>query len=272
MAVAQLPLSNMALAVAPDAPLDESRSAQLAVRLKLPLLAAAVDARHCCEYQAILIVEGQRLAVQVTGKGAPGPLEVDFGSGAMRHRRKGRANEMLGRAIGVGKKPDIHVLDGTAGLGRDAFVLADSGCRVTLCERSPIVAELLRSGIDRALCSDDPWLKAVSERMALHEGEVKEMSPLLAEVDVIYLDPMFPARDKSAAVKKDMAVFQQLLGNPLDDPASDDLLPWALAQDVARVVVKRPARSLELAGQPPSHCIRGKTVRYDVYVLRSLNA
>ena len=43
------------------------------------------------------------------------------------------------------------MLDATAGLGRDAFVLASLGCQVTLIERVPAVAALLENGIERAL-------------------------------------------------------------------------------------------------------------------------
>jgi 16S rRNA (guanine1516-N2)-methyltransferase len=89
----------------------------------------------------------------------------------------------------------------------------------------------------------------------------------LCSIDVIYLDPMFPARDKSASVKKDMALFQALLGAGESATDADDLLVWALEQAVARVVVKRPAKAAELAGSKPSHVIAGKAVRYDVYVL-----
>ena len=86
--------------------------------------------------------------------------------------------------------------------------------------------------------------------------------------DVIYLDPMFPGRDKSAAVKKEMALFQRLLEGTVDDAA--ELLTWALEQPVSRVVIKRPLRAAELGGRAASHCIRGKAVRYDVHVLKKL--
>jgi 16S rRNA (guanine1516-N2)-methyltransferase len=78
---------------------------------------------------------------------------------------------------------------------------------------------------------------------------------------------MFPDRDKRARVKKEMALFHDLLGAGDD---ADELLKWALQQDVARVVVKRPPKAPELAGRKPSHIISGKAVRYDVYVMHGL--
>ena len=208
------------------------------------------------------------ISLQQTGRPAPGPVAVEFGSAAMRHRRRDGHNELLGKAVGLAKKPKMHVLDATAGLGRDSFVLADLGCQVILCERNAIVARMLSSGLAAAAGSEDKWVRSVLQRMTLHPGDAGSLGEAALEnVDVIYLDPMFPDSGKSAMVKKEMALFQQLLGS--EDDASE-LFAWALAQDVARVVVKRPARAPELAGRKPSHVIAGKAVRYDVYVLRAL--
>ena len=100
---------------------------------------------------------------------------------------------------------------------------------------------------------------------ALHCGMAQQID---VAADVIYLDPMFGQRDRSAAVKKEMATFQLLLEGEPEDGA--DLLAWALTQDVARVVVKRSPKATALGGIKPSHVIQGKAVRYDVHVRRSL--
>jgi 16S rRNA (guanine1516-N2)-methyltransferase len=173
----------------------------------------------------------------------------------------------------LGRAPEraLQVLDATAGLGVDSFVLADMGCQVLLCERSPLIAALLRSGMRAAAGADDPWLQSVLPRMRLHEGDVRQLGQAeFAPVDVIYLDPMFPERRKSAAVKKEMALLQDLLEQAVDPQDADALLVWAQQQDVARVVVKRPAKAPVLAAMRPSHVIQGKSIRYDVYVHRKL--
>jgi len=250
---------------------DEPRAAELAQRLGLPLLATGSDPARCEEY-AVLVVAASALTLQQTGTGAPGPVGVDFGSAGMRHRRRAGANELLGRAVGWGKKSPLTILDGTAGLGRDAFVLADLGCQVTLCEREPLIIELLHAGMQVAAASGDPWLAGVSHRMCLHAGDVRSMAlSELQGVDVIYLDPMFPPRAKSAAVKKEMALLQMLLDSSSDSHEAGSLLEWALAFETPRVVVKRPAKAPNLAGLRPSHHIAGSAVRYDVYVHRKLS-
>jgi 16S rRNA (guanine1516-N2)-methyltransferase len=262
-------MAHMALVAATAA--DEECAAELALRLGLPLLATGIDLVCNTQVSAVLVVAGQVRCLQQTGKGAPGPVVVDFGSASMRYRSRSGTGEILGKAVGRGKKSPLRILDATAGLGRDAFVLADLGCEVELCEREPVIVELLRAGLHIASGNDDPWLAGVVQRMHLYPGDARQnLAPRHQAVDVIYLDPMFPARLKSAAVKKEMALFQLLLQHSADPQDADALLRWALDQDTARVVVKRPAKAPQLAGMAPSHCISGKSVRYDVYVQRKL--
>lgn len=258
------------IAVQPATPADQNRAQCLSRELNLPLLEQGSDLTKQTALQAALHVAGKSLSLRQTGPGAPGPVAVDFGAGTMRHRRRGGNNELLGRAVGVGKKTPLRVLDATAGLARDAFVLADLGCQVHLCERHPVIAALIASGMACALDGEDPWLRDVVSRMRLFTGDARELSDLPAQSDVIYLDPMFPLRDKRAAVKKEMALFQLLLDSAPEAAAQDDLLDWACTQPVARVVQKRPLKA-PVVGREPSHCIRGRAVRYDVYVLRSLS-
>jgi len=264
-------IRNSELALLPATAADVACAAELAQRLGLPLLASGSDPLDCDPHHALLIVEGRALRLQRTGRGAPGPVAVDFGSAGMRHRRHAGARELLGRAVGQSGNRTLRILDATAGLGTDAFVLADQGSEVVLCEREPVIAELLASGLQVAADSGDPWLMDVVQRMSLCPGDVRVLAPgRLQAVDVIYLDPMFPARRKSAAVRKEMALFHTLLASAIDPQDADALLIWALRQDTARVVVKRPAKAPCLAAQQPSHTISGKAVRYDVYVHRKL--
>jgi 16S rRNA (guanine1516-N2)-methyltransferase len=261
-----------ALALLAASVAHEQRAAQLAEHLGLPLMALGTDPVSCEQVQALLIVSDKTLCLQQTGKSAPGPVIVDFGSAGMRHRRKSGSRELLGRAVGLGKKSPLKILDATAGLGGDAFVLADLGCEVVLCEREPVIVELLRAGLQVAAASGDPWLTDIVQRMQLNPGDAQQSAMCrMRGVDVIYLDPMFPATTKTAAVKKEMALFRLLLEQSAAPEDADSLLSWALQQDAARVVVKRPVKAASLGAMEPSHCIRGKSVRYDVYVHRRLS-
>jgi 16S rRNA (guanine1516-N2)-methyltransferase len=247
----------------------QSRAIALARRLALPLLQPGVDAREIVDFDALVLVAEDGLSVQRTGRDAPGPVGVDFGSPAMRHRRVAGHNELLGRAVGIGKKPGLKVIDATAGLGRDGFVLADLGCEVLLCERELLVVAMLESGLERGRASGDAWLENVLGRVDLWQGDARALTEeRIAEFDVLYMDPMFPARSKSAAVKKEMALFQMLLD---DRDGAEALLDWSLAQGFARVVVKRPSKAPGLGVAKPSHVIEGRAVRYDVYARRALD-
>lgn len=194
-----------------------------------------------------------------------GDVWVDWVSGAVAHRRNfgGGRGQAIAKACGLKSGQTPSVIDATAGLGRDAMVLASLGCQVSLIERCPAVFALLQDGYRRACHSLEigDW---VNERISLHQGHGPQLLPTLPSHDVVYLDPMFPHRQKSAQVKKEMRVFQQVVG---DDPDADELLEAALAVAQKRVVVKRPDYAEPLAGQKPSHQIKTKKNRFDVYML-----
>jgi 16S rRNA (guanine1516-N2)-methyltransferase len=197
------------------------------------------------------------------------PILVDFVAGANAHRRKfgGGKGQSIAKAAGIKAGYLPVVIDGTAGLGKDAFVLASLGCRVTLIERHPVVTALLADGLRRAYEDADigDWMR---QRMVLSDhGHIAQMNQTSKQADVVYLDPMYPHREKSALVKKDMRAFQTLVGSDTD---ADDLLTPALALASKRVVVKRPDYAEPLAGRKPSMAIETKKNRFDVYVLDAM--
>ena len=196
-----------------------------------------------------------------------GGIKVDFVEGAVAHRRKfgGGRGQDIAKAIGLKHGFTPHVLDATAGLGRDSFVLASLGCQVTMMERMPIVAALLENGLARAKINQE--VADIADRMNLiYASSIDDMT-LANAPDVIYLDPMYPHREKSAAVKKEMRVFQSLVGEDLD---ADSLLAPALKLAKYRVVVKRPSYAQPLNNKVPSTSIKMKKNRFDVYVNQAI--
>lgn len=216
------------------------------------------------------------LALQALGSlGKQIKIRADFNDAATTYRRKkgGGKEQMIAKAIGLRNGVSLNVLDATAGLGRDAFVLASLGCRVTLLERSPFVHALLEDGLERArrfAGTEDPELLKILARMQLVGSDAlnyMESIQLKNRPDVVYLDPMFPPRTKSALVKKEMQVLHQLLGA---EQVSEGLLETALKITRHRVVVKRPRVAPALSGAAPSHIMEGKRNRFDVYALRRI--
>lgn len=193
------------------------------------------------------------------------PLRIDFSSPSLNYRRRfgGGRGQAIARAVGMkgGNKP--RVLDATAGLGRDSFILASLGCSVTMLEKSAIMAALLADGLLRG--KTEPDIAAVIDRMSLCAANAVNWISDREDVgfDVIYIDPMFPPRTKSALVKGDMQLLHELIGV---DEDIELLLSTALQSTASRVVVKRPKRSGDVSGLTPSFVLQGKSSRFDVYL------
>ncbi len=239
-----------------EVPERTAQAAELAAGLQ-PLTADAPFA---------LVWGEQHLELRKLDEPKLGPVFVDFVEGAVAHRRKfgGGRGQSIAKAVGLKAGANPTVVDATAGLGRDAFVLASLGCQVTMLERHPVVAALLADGLQRAQQDSEigSWMR---ERMSLRPGSALEnLRQLGFTPDVVYLDPMFPHRQKSALVKKEMRVFQSLVGADLD---ADALLPAALAVAGKRVVVKRPDYAGYLNEMKPGMSSETKSNRFDVYVI-----
>lgn len=203
-------------------------------------------------------------------------IHIDFISGDLAHRQQygGGRGQSIAKAIGLKQgTPPPTVLDATAGLAKDSFVLACLGCPVTLLERSPIIVELIRDAIKRA--EDHELFQSILrtgfkvinqssiEYLTRLSNESNSSSPDVVYPDVIYLDPMYPDRKKSASVKKNMQILQKLLGK---DEDTQELLNAALKVAKKRVVVKRPKGAETLTQIKPSYTVESKKTRYDIYL------
>ncbi|KAE9542099.1 class I SAM-dependent methyltransferase [Ursidibacter maritimus] len=217
-----------------------------------------------------LVLTNERLELRKVDEHKLGAIAVNFVDGTLAHRRKfgGGRGEAVAKAVGIKGDYLPTVIDATAGLGRDAFVLACVGCQVTLVERNPIVCALLEDGLERAYL-DAEIGQFMQQRMKLSTARsIYELNPSLDYTDVVYLDPMYPHKQKSALVKKEMRVFQHLVGADLD---SDDFFSPAKQLARKRVVVKRPDYAPFLAEQKPDFSQETKNHRFDVYLSHLAN-
>ena len=190
------------------------------------------------------------------------PLSVEWTAGRQGYRLAAERvrHERLVKALGRAQRHPAAVLDLTAGLGRDAALMAGAGFLVTMVERQPLLHALLADALARA--AETPLVRQLA---LLPAGEAEVLGLPAGPWHAVYLDPMFPARDKSAAVKRDLQWLQQLCRYP-DGAEEVALLALARRQEADKIVVKRPRRAPPLANIEPHHCIEGKTVRFDVYV------
>lgn len=195
--------------------------------------------------------------------GEKGRVQADFVSGAAQYRRIKGGGELIAKAVNHTARPTVW--DGTGGLGRDSFVLATLGLTVHTFEQNPAVALLLSDGLRRA-CEAGGSIAEIAGRITLHFGDTCTLIPELAtrsRPDIVYLDPMYPERQKSAAVKKEMAYFHGLVGSAQNEAG---LLNTARAAAKKRIVVKRPRLGEFLNNEKPAYQYTGKSTRFDIYL------
>ncbi len=179
-----------------------------------------------------------------------------------RARNTSLRREALARAAGLKNNTHPRLVDATAGLGQDSFILAALGFEIILIERSPIIHQQLAIALQQAAAQPDT--AAIVQRMHLIHADARDYLPTLAPpANIIFLDPMFPARQKSALPKLAMRQFHDIVG---DDVDANELLDVALACATDRVVVKRPRLATALSHCSPNFSQKGSSCRFDVYL------
>jgi 16S rRNA (guanine1516-N2)-methyltransferase len=262
----------------------DDKSELLAERLQIPLV-------HAPDKHAGLLLSYQndRLTLSLPSDREAGSVCVDFTDPKLKFRlAQALSREAVVKAVGgcVSRLSDTsaasHVIDATAGLGLDGFILAAAGWQVSLIEQSPVMHALLGDGLRRShllvsqvnndtLQSDRALrqLRIFGETLArLHlcdHGDSIDVLPTLPAAAVIYLDPMFPERGKTARVKKNRFLLQRLHGT---HGAGQGLLTLSLRL-APKVVVKRPRQAEPLERLKPASSLTGKTSRFDIYVGRA---
>ncbi|MCP3673116.1 MAG: class I SAM-dependent methyltransferase [Gammaproteobacteria bacterium] len=243
-----------------DAEQSRQQSKALAEKLSLPI----IDSNQASDYEFAILYEADTLKLIHQTDKKMGAVYVDFSKGksAYRHKHKGKGKLPLSRACGIKQSNRPTIIDATAGLGQDAFVLAGLGCQVLCIEQNPVLSELLADGLARAN-EGEGWLREIANNIQLINSQA-EIVLATKKADVIYLDPMYPhdQNRKHAKVNKGMQLFRAFPGTSSNE---SELLKSAIAAATDSVVVKRPCWALPLADQRPNYKVPGKTHRYDVY-------
>lgn len=241
--------------------IDRAKAENLARELSLD-----IDNTSACQ----LLVSDQNLSLKLQGQS---PLSLSFITGHPPYKKVARA----GIIRACKPRPGLHILDATAGWGEDAMQLARFGAQVTLLERHPVMALLLKQALDEYSQHFDhpPYqLKFYNE----DAFDYLKCLPVEDYPDIIYLDPMHPTRKKSALVKKKMQILQQLIfmrerdeDNLINDRLEDirDLIHLARERTKDSVIVKWPQRLRPLL--PPHSSVPGKTIRFDRYTKTTLS-
>jgi len=254
-----------------DDPNLESQCKQLAEKYAIPYCDPDAEKRNPGEHSStknaptyILKLNQEYVSLIKSGDPKLKPFHIDFCQGKLAHRGTRANKELLGKAISLKKLNTPKVLDATAGLGRDGFLLASLGCEVVLIEQNPVLYLLL----DDALKRYEKYRKESGQPQLnlklLHQDAI-EFLKSSDTYPVIYLDPMFPERNKSALVKKEMRFLHDIVGPSENDSA---LLEISLQKAEKRVVVKRPLHAEFLANRKPDFSYKGKAIRFDIYLAK----
>ncbi len=212
----------------------------------------------------VLFVSTQGLSIAASND-TDSRVYINFSTGKSAHRRKfgGGVHQTIARAVGLNKNKNLKIIDATGGLARDAFVLASLGAELNILEQSPILCVLIEDALNAG--ARDPDIAAIIQRMNIQNcNSVDALCGvrLWKYADVVYMDPMYPNRQKNAAVKKDMQLLHLLIG---PDSRAEDLLGSAMSAARKRVVVKRPTKAPPLSTHRLAGNVASKNTRYDIY-------
>ncbi|MCR9258537.1 MAG: class I SAM-dependent methyltransferase [Pseudomonadaceae bacterium] len=170
---------------------------------------------------------------------------------AVAERQKGLG--LLVKACGL-KGAGQSLVDPFAGYGLDAICLAQAGFSVTAVEREQVVWLLLQDVVARQGLALE----------TVHGDGIQLLQTSEQRWDVVYLDPMFPRRNKRALPNRGLQHLQVLTREHDAEVDLETVLRIAQRAAKGRVVLKRRARDPVIGS--PAFQVKGQAVRFDVYV------
>lgn len=225
---------------------DASRrlASQLAEFLNVPI----IGQQDRSDTKFLLEINHDALSLRAVCQPKLKPFCLDFN-----RARPGKGKDPLLRAIGT---HTYSVIDATAGWCSDALHIARHDIKVLAIEQNRIVAALATHAMKKITQPD------LKKRFTLMNGDSVEVLDSLAQSpDVIYLDPMYPDKNKNSATKKELTLLRDIVGVQEN---SQQLFARAMAWAKHRVVVKRPHYAPPLAAGKVGET-RSKLVRFDIY-------
>ncbi len=156
------------------------------------------------------------------------------------------------------------VLDATAGRGHDAFLMAAWGFSVRAFERNSAVWKQLETALsDLELKPNSLAHTLLHSNLSFEWGDALFSSDLPNNAfDIVYVDPMYAAKRKTAASTKEVLALRELVGSP-SEPL-ETIIERALQIARKKVVLKRPLH--EKIPFISNHSFEGSSTRYDVFL------
>ena len=187
-------------------------------------------------------------------------LHVDFLSGSMGWRLKRTEHETsLKKAIGKNKE-DITIFDGTAGLLSDTIIFLALGHKVVACEQSKIIFLLVQDAIERAK-AELPFL----ENLLLLNGKSEIQYKETQNIDIVYLDPMYPEPSKNALRSGDISTISHILDLESINDDGDAIFFSIKDSNFKKIILKRPIKA-DIIDKNINYQVKGKSTRFDIYI------
>lgn len=187
-------------------------------------------------------------------------LHVDFLKGSLGWRLKRKDHEtLLKKALGK-KNNNLTIFDGTAGFLSDALIFLALGHKVIACEQSKVLFLLLSDAIDRAKIK-----LSFLDNLNLIHGDALDVYKSMQNIDVIYLDPMYPSKKKSALTSGSMSDIKSILKLENIENLEDEVFFDFKKNKFKKIILKRPIKS-KIIDDSFNYQIKGKSTRFDVYI------
>ena len=187
-------------------------------------------------------------------------IHIDFLKGQMGWRLKRTDHEtLLKKALGK-KKVNLTILDGTAGFLSDTLIFLALGHKVIACEQSSILFMLLNDAINRAR-EELIFLK----NLVLTHGDAIDIYKNTRNIDLIYLDPMYPDSKKNTSRSGSMNNIKDILEIEAIINLEDQIFFDFKKEQFNKIVLKRPIKS-KIIDQNLNYQVKGKSTRFDVYI------
>ena len=187
-------------------------------------------------------------------------IHIDFLKGQMGWRLKRTDHEtLLKKALGK-KKDNLTILDGTAGFLSDTLIFLALGHKVIACEQSRVLFMLLNDAIHRAR---DELIFLTN--LDLVHGNAVDIYKNTKNIDLIYLDPMYPDNNKNNARSGVMNDIKNILEIEAITNLEDQIFFDFKKQEFKKIVLKRPIKS-KIIDTNLNYQVKGKSTRFDVYI------
>ena len=181
-----------------------------------------------------------------------------FRSGSFTNRIKNFQREShLKKAIGYGGESSKKILDCTAGLGHDAFILALLGQYVTFVEKNKGLCILFELALENL--PPTSYFQEAKERITIINDDSASFVDKLFDYDVVYIDPMF--EDRGNAGRSGM---MSLISDYLDD--FTDVSDVLIRSKFNRLVIKRQKQFKQSGNIAPSFILHGKSINFHVFI------